>query len=113
MPYSFQSRAWEPKTYYSIDILDSVMSSIRVDIVNNMVIRVLPCLNEVINEEWITNKARFSYDSLLVQKLQQPMFVLHGNFFPISWELALMFISLYLYLYKHLYTEVICGSFII
>lgn len=113
MPYSFQSRPWELKTYYSIDILDSIMSSLRVDVVNNKVIRILPCLNELINEEWITNKARFSYDSLLIQKLQQPMFILHGSFFPISWELALTFISVYLYLYKYMYTEVICGPFII
>jgi len=56
----------------SIDILDSVASSIRLDIFNNEVVRVLPCLDEFVNEEWITNKARFVYDSFFVLRSNFP-----------------------------------------
>lgn len=113
MPSAFEGRSWEMKSYYSLDILDSIISSIRVDVINNSVVRIVPCLNESINEEWITNKARFSYDSLSIQRLQQPMCIFHGCFLPLSWDLSLKLISVYLYFYKLLFTEVICGFYII
>lgn len=112
MPKVFEGRAWEIKSYYSLDILDSIISSIRVDIINNSVVRIVPCLNESINEEWITNKARFSYDTLSIQRLQQPICVLHGNFLFLSWKFSLTLICNYLYSYKLLHTEVICGFYI-
>lgn len=62
MPYAFTARSWELANFDSIDILDSLASSIRVDVANNKVVRIIPRLEESINEEWITNKARFSYD---------------------------------------------------
>ncbi len=65
MPYAFIARSWELFSVVSIDVLDSIASSIRVDIVNNKIVRVLPILDENVNEEWITNKARFSYDLFL------------------------------------------------
>jgi len=51
MPYSFTTRSWEVKHFYSIDFLDALGSSIRLDVVNNSVVRVLPSLNEELNEE--------------------------------------------------------------
>jgi NADH dehydrogenase/NADH:ubiquinone oxidoreductase subunit G len=62
MPYAFNARPWELTHVDTVDILDSMASSIRLDIINNKVVRVLPVLDEAVNEEWITNKARFSYD---------------------------------------------------
>lgn len=62
MPYAFTARSWELSNFESIDILDSLASSIRVDVANNKVMRIVPLLDEQVNEEWITNKARFSYD---------------------------------------------------
>lgn len=69
MPYAFAGRAWELKNYNSVDVLDAMGSSIRIDVINNKVARIVPCLNEAINEEWITNKARFSYDLFLFNVL--------------------------------------------
>jgi len=51
MPKAFEARAWELKAHYSLDILDSLMSSIRIDTVNNQIMRIVPCLNEAVNEE--------------------------------------------------------------
>lgn len=65
MPYAFNARSWELISTESIDILDSLGSSISIDVVNNKVRRIVPVLNEIINGEWITNKARFCYDPFL------------------------------------------------
>lgn len=46
MPYAFGARSWELKKYNSIDILDSLASSIRIDVVNNAVVRIVPCIDE-------------------------------------------------------------------
>lgn len=62
MPYAFTSRSWELNNIETIDILDSLGSSISIDIVHNKVKRIVPLLDENVNEEWITNKARFCYD---------------------------------------------------
>lgn len=62
MPFAFNARPWELAHVDTFDILDSMASSIRLDVLNNKVVRVLPILDENVNEEWITNKARFSYD---------------------------------------------------
>lgn len=111
MPYVFKGRPWEIKSYYTLDIFDSICSSIRVDIINNNVVRLVPCINEELNEEWMTNKARFSYDALSIQRIQQPMCMLHGNFISISWEIALEYFVLNLYKFKFKLTEVIVGPF--
>ena len=62
MPYAYTARPWELKKFVGVDILDSLGSSIRVDVSNNKVIRIVPILEEFVNEEWITNKVRFCYD---------------------------------------------------
>ena len=68
-PYAFISRPWELKKIDSIDVMDAVGSNIRFDVKGDKIMRVLPRINESINEEWISDKARFAYDGLLNQRL--------------------------------------------
>lgn len=89
MPYAFTARPWELKAIESIDVLDALASSIRIDVVNNQVTRISPILMESINEDWLTNKARFSYDALSVQRLHYPKLLLKGQSFTLSWLKAL------------------------
>jgi len=84
MPYAFNARSWELQKFKSVDILDALGSSIRVDVANNQVMRILPVLDEAINEEWLTNKARFSYDALSVQRVCYPQIRLCNKFVIVS-----------------------------
>lgn len=68
-PYAFKARNWELSKTESIDVMDAVGSNIRVDSKGLEVMRILPKINDQINEEWISDKARFSYDGLKVQRL--------------------------------------------
>jgi NADH-quinone oxidoreductase subunit G len=71
-PYAFAARSWELTKTESIDVMDAVGSNIRVDARGNEVMRVLPRLNEDVNEEWISDKTRFACDGLLRQRLDRP-----------------------------------------
>ena len=71
-PYAFEARPWELKKTESIDVMDAVGSNIRVDTYNWEVKRILPRLNNDINEEWISDKTRYSCDGLLKQRLDSP-----------------------------------------
>ena len=71
-PYAFEARPWELKKTESIDVMDAVGSNIRVDTYNWEVKRILPRLNNEINEEWISDKTRYSCDGLLKQRLDVP-----------------------------------------
>ena len=71
-PYAFTARSWELQKTESIDVMDAVGSNIRVDARGNEVMRVLPRLNEDVNEEWISDKTRFACDGLLRQRLDRP-----------------------------------------
>lgn len=62
-PYAFTARPWELKSVYSLDILDGVCSKIRLDIRGVNIMRILPVVYKYLNEEWITDKIRFSYDA--------------------------------------------------
>eukprot|EP01134_Creolimax_fragrantissima_P003088 CFRG3088T1 len=88
-PYEFTARAWELRKNESIDVMDACGSNIRVDTRGGEVMRILPRLHEDINEEWIHDKSRFSYDGLKRQRLQTPMVKENGKFKKISWEAAL------------------------
>lgn len=70
-PYSFKARSWELKKTQSVDIMDAMGSNIRVDIRGLEVMRILPCSNEEINEEWLSDKSRFCYDGLKYQRLDK------------------------------------------
>lgn len=63
-PYAFTSRPWELRKYSSIDPLDCVGSNITIDLKESEIVRILPCFSKSINQEWISDKIRFSYDSL-------------------------------------------------
>jgi len=68
----------------SIDILDALCSSIRIDIANNSVARIVPYLDESVNGEWLTNKARFSYDALSIQRSYYPKIFIGDQFIQVS-----------------------------
>lgn len=70
--YSFRARPWELQKTESIDIMDAVCSNIRIDSKNGEILRILPRLNEEINEEWISDKTRYSYDGLSMQRIDSP-----------------------------------------
>ncbi len=71
-PYAFTARSWELKKTESVDVLDALGSAIRVDTRSNQVMRILPAINDDINEEWLGDKSRNSYDGLLRQRLDRP-----------------------------------------
>ncbi|TPX42089.1 hypothetical protein SeLEV6574_g05767 [Synchytrium endobioticum] len=92
-PYAFTSRPWELKKTESIDVLDAVGCNIRVDSRGLEVMRVVPRLNDDINEEWIADKTRFAYDGLKRQRLTTPLVKKGDEFVPASWPEALEKIS--------------------
>ncbi len=83
-PYAFKVRSWELKKTDSIDIMDAVGSNIRIDSRGIEVMRILPSLNEDINEEWISDKTRFCYDGLKYQRLDKPYVKREGKLQPAS-----------------------------
>jgi NADH dehydrogenase (ubiquinone) Fe-S protein 1 len=89
-PYAFKTRPWELAHYESIDVLDGLGSNIRVDTRGLLVMRVLPRLNDDVNEEWINDKSRFAVDGLNTQRLTIPLIRRGDNFEPASWEQALV-----------------------
>lgn len=90
-PYSFTARPWETRKTDSIDVLDAVGSNIVVCTRTGDVLRILPRINEEINEEWLSDKSRFAYDGLKRQRLITPMLRgSDGNLKPVDWEAALL-----------------------
>ncbi|MFO0997146.1 MAG: NADH-quinone oxidoreductase subunit NuoG [Alphaproteobacteria bacterium] len=87
-PYAFTARPWELKKTESIDVMDAVGSNIRIDTRGAEVMRVLPRLNEAINEEWIADKTRFACDGLRRQRLDRPYVRRDGKLRPASWAEA-------------------------
>jgi len=92
-PYAFKARPWELYHSESIDVLDGLGSNIRVDTRGLVVMRILPRLNDDINEEWINDKTRFACDGLNTQRLTIPLIRHDDEFQPVSWEQALVEIS--------------------
>jgi NADH-quinone oxidoreductase subunit G len=87
-PYAFVARPWELTKTESIDVMDAVGSNIRVDTRGGEVMRVLPRLNEAINEEWISDKTRFACDGLRRQRLDRPYVRRDGRLRPATWDEA-------------------------
>ncbi len=85
-PYVFEARPWELKKTETIDVMDAVGSNIRVDTYGWEVKRVLPIINEDINEEWISDKTRYACDGLLNQRLDSPYIKYNNKFEEASWE---------------------------
>jgi NADH-quinone oxidoreductase subunit G len=87
-PYAFAARPWELRKTESVDVLDAVGSAIRVDARGASVLRVMPRLNEDVNEEWIADKTRFACDGLRRQRLDQPLIRRDGKLEPADWTTA-------------------------
>lgn len=85
-PYAFEARPWELVKTESVDVMDAVGSNIRVDSRGREVLRVLPVLNEDVNEEWISDKTRYACDGLTRQRLDQPYAKVDGKLQPVSWQ---------------------------
>ena len=92
-PYAFEARPWELKKTESIDVMDAVGSNIRVDTYGWEVKRILPRLNNEINEEWISDKTRYSCDGLLKQRLDTPYIKKENKLVKSTWDEALDLIS--------------------
>jgi NADH-quinone oxidoreductase subunit G len=92
-PYAFEARPWELRKTESIDVLDAVGSNIRVDTYNWEVKRILPRLNNEINEEWISDKTRYSCDGLLKQRLDVPYIKKENKLQKSSWDEAINLIA--------------------
>ncbi len=87
-PYAFAARPWELTKTESVDVMDAVGSNIRIDTRGNEVLRVLPRINEDINQEWISDKTRFACDGLRRQRLDRPYVRVDGKLKPATWQEA-------------------------
>jgi len=92
-PYAFEARPWELKKTESIDVMDAVGSNIRVDTYGWEVKRILPRLNNEINEEWISDKTRYACDGLLKQRLDVPYIRKNNRLVKSTWDNAIELIS--------------------
>ncbi len=88
-PYAFNARPWELRKTESIDVMDGLGSAIRVDAKGNAVMRIMPRVNEEVNEEWLSDKSRFVWDGLGRQRLDKPYVRENGKLRPASWNEAL------------------------
>ena len=88
-PYAFNARSWELTKTESVDVMDALGSAIRVDSRGPAVLRVLPRVDDAINEEWISDKTRYACDGLGRQRLDRPMLRTDGRLRPVSWAEAL------------------------
>ncbi len=85
-PYAFAARPWELNKTESIDVMDAVGSAIRIDTRGREVMRILPRVNDDVNEEWISDKTRHVVDGLRSQRLDQPYIRENGQLRPASWR---------------------------
>ena len=88
-PYAFKARPWELNKTETIDVFDAMGSSIRVDSLGKKAFRVLPRLNEEINEEWISDKSRFAIDGLSRQRIDTPYIKDNNKLIETDWDSAL------------------------
>ena len=88
-PYSFTARPWELTKTETIDVMDALGASIRVDTKGREVMRILPRNHDGVNEEWISDKTRFVWDGLRRQRLDQPYVRVDGKLKPATWGEAL------------------------
>ena len=87
-PYAFVARSWELSKTDSVDVLDAVGAAIRVDARGPEVLRILPRLNDDVNEEWLGDKSRFAVDGLKRRRLDRPWVRRDGKLAPASWDEA-------------------------
>ncbi len=87
-PYAFQARPWELTKTELIDVMDAVGSAIRVNSRGREVMRIMPRINDEVNEEWISDKTRFIWDGLRTQRLDRPYVRQNGKLKPATWPEA-------------------------
>ncbi|MBY0509076.1 MAG: NADH-quinone oxidoreductase subunit NuoG [Rhodospirillaceae bacterium] len=87
-PYAFSARPWELRKTESIDVMDAVGTNIRVDARGRQVMRVLPRINEAVNEEWLADKSRHACDGLGYQRLDRPYVRENGKLKAATWDEA-------------------------
>ncbi len=92
-PYAFHARPWELTKTETIDVMDAMGCNIRVDTRGREVMRVLPRLNEDVNEEWISDKTRFACDGLKRQRLDRPYVRRDGKLAEATWDEAFAAVS--------------------
>jgi len=88
-PQIFESRPWELRRVPGIDVMDAVGSNIRLDVRQRQVMRILPRINEDVNEEWISDKTRHHVDALVRNRLDRPWVREKGKLKEASWSDAL------------------------
>ncbi len=87
-PYAFEARPWELKKTLSIDVSDAIGANIRLDSRGRQVMRALPRINDDVNEEWISDKARYQVDGLSKRRLDQVFMRKKGGLRPATWDEA-------------------------
>ncbi len=92
-PYAFAARPWELTKTESIDVMDALGSAIRIDTRGREVMRILPRVNDDVNEEWISDKTRHVVDGLRTQRLDQPYIREDGRLRPATWPAALEIVA--------------------
>jgi NADH-quinone oxidoreductase subunit G len=85
-PYAFEARSWEMRKTESVDVFDALGANIRIDTRGGQVMRVLPRLNDDVNEEWIDDKSRHAIDGLRHQRLDRPYMRVKGKLVPATWD---------------------------
>ena len=88
-PYAFNARPWELDKVESVDVMDAIGSNIRIDSRGGAVLRIMPVVNDAVNEEWISDKTRFVWDGLARQRLDKPYIRENGQLRPAGWDEAL------------------------
>ncbi|MEQ8344787.1 MAG: NADH-quinone oxidoreductase subunit NuoG [Sneathiellaceae bacterium] len=92
-PYAYTARPWELKKTESVDAMDAVGANIRIDVRGREVMRILPRLNEDVNEEWLSDRSRFVFDGLRSRRLDKPYIRRDGKLRPASWQDAFQAIA--------------------
>src|SRR5262247_2809506 len=92
-PWAFIYRPWELRKTETFDVMDAVGSAIRVDCRGREVVRILPRNNDAVNEEWISDKARYVADGLRTQRLDRPYIRRGGRLEPAGWDAALALVA--------------------
>lgn len=84
-PYAYNARPWELRKTESVDVMDALGSNIRVDAKGDAVMRIMPVINEEVNEEWLSDKSRFIWDGLARQRLDRPYVRKDGKLTAVDW----------------------------
>ena len=92
-PYAYEARPWELKKTLGIDVMDAVGTNIRFDSRGREVLRVLPRVNDDVNEEWAHDKTRYAVDGLMRRRLDRPFVRRDGKLVPASWAEAFQAIA--------------------